>query len=197
LAFKKKEIIKKEEQKRRELEKLERRLKEEVDPYKIAEMKFTIPWLKEKLGDITEDERKKDVRNIITQFKPDIFEKLFMERDGTGKTKVREIINEILPDNEYRRELEELELKQIGEKYLSPEETLEIKFTHIWLEVKLGKLEEEERFEKIMKLYKSYPEEITKKFKEDKARQIISNLFPERKKISRGAGSFKVADRRD
>lgn len=48
-----------------------------------------------------------------------------------------------------------------------------------------------------MKLYKSYPEEITKKFKEDKARQIISNLFPERKKISRGAGSFKVADRRD
>jgi len=196
--FKERELEKKKAQRRRELEELERRLKEESDPYKIAEMKFTAPLLKEKLGDITEDERKKDVKKIITDLEPDIFKKFVMGENGNGKTKVREIIDKIFPRDEFLNKLEELEIKQMGEKYLSPEEALEIKFTSIWLEVKLDKIvKDEERFEKIINVYKSYPN-IAEAFKRDKAREIISSLFSsEKPKVGRGVKSFNVADRKD
>lgn len=266
LEFREKELERKEAQKRGGLKKLERRLKEESDPYKIAEMRFTTPWLKEKLGDITEDERKndvkniitglepdifnwfviekngkgrtrlreiidrilplakeplrelteleiklmakerftleenikteftlpwlkeklgkitenerkKDVKNIITRFEPDIFKKFVMEKNGNGKTKAREIIDKIFPRDESLNELEELEIKQMGEKYLSSEEALEIKFTRIWFEVKLGKIvKDEERFERIINVYKSYPD-IAEAFKKDKARKIINRIM--------------------
>jgi len=198
LEFKEKELERKKAQQRRELEELERRLKEESDPYKIAEIKFTTPWLKEKLGDITEHERKKDIKNIITGLEPDIFKKFVMGENGNGKTKAREIIDKIFLRDESLNKLEELEIKQMGEKYLSPEEALEIKFTRIWLEVKLGKVvKDEERFEKIINVYKSYPD-IAEAFKRDKAREIIKSIFPwEGPKVGRGAKSFKVTDRKD
>ena len=197
LEFKEKEIERKKAQQRRELEELERRLKEEADPYKIAEMKFTAPWLKEKLGEITEDERKKDVKKIIIGLEPDIFKKFVMGENGNGKTKAREIIDKIFPREKSLNELEELEIKQMGEKYLSPEEALEIKFTSIWLEVKLGKLvKEEERFEKIINVYKSYPD-IAEAFKRDKAREIINSLFPSGRPKTGGISRCKVANRKD
>jgi len=198
-GFREKELEEKRAQQRRELEELERRLKdkEESDPYKIAEMKFTTPWLKEKLGDITGDERKKDVKKIITGLEPDIFKKFVMGENGNGKTKAREIIDKIFPREESLNELEELEIKQMGEKYLSREEALKIKFTHIWLEVKLGKIvEEEERFKKIINVYKSYPD-IAEAFKRDKAKEIINSLFPSEKPKTGGVGRCKVATRKD
>jgi len=197
LEFKEKELERKRVQQRRELEELERGLKEESDPYKIAEIKFTTPWLKEKLGDITKDERKNDIKKIITGLEPDIFKKFVMEENGSGKTKVREIIDKIFPRDESLNKLEELEIKQMGEKYLSSEEVLEIKFTSIWLEVKLGKIvNDEERFKKIINVYKSHPD-IVEAFKKDKAKKIIDSLFPsEKPRVGRGAKSFKVADRK-
>lgn len=198
LEFREKEVEKKRAQQRRELQELEKRLKEESDSYKIAEMKFKTPWLKEKLGDITEDERKKDVKKIITGLEPDIFKKFVMEENGNGKTKVREIIDEISPREKFLNELEELEIKQMGEKYLPPEEALTIKFTHIWLEVKLGKLmKDEERFKRIINLYESYPADITEVFKRDKAQKIIKSLFPREEPNPGGIKRCKVANRKD
>jgi len=197
--FREEALKRKKEQQCRELEELEKRLKEESDPYKIAEMKFTTPWLKEKLGEITEDERKKDVEKIITQVEPDIFKRFVLGKNGNGKTKVREIIDKIFPRDESLNELEELEIKLMGEEYLSPEEALEIKFTHIWLEVKLGKIvKDEERFEKIINVYKSHPD-IVEAFKRDKAKEIVNSLFPseERRRAGRGAKSFEAANRKD
>ena len=164
----------------RELTELEIKLmaKERFTPEENIKTEFTLPWLKEKLGDITVNERKKNLKEIIIQLEPDIFKKFVMEKNGNGKTKAREIIDKIFPRDESLNELEELKIKQMGEKYLSPEEALEIKFTCIWLEVKSGEIvKDDERFEKIINLYKSYPG-IAEAFKKDKARKIVDKIMP-------------------
>jgi len=171
--------------------------KERFNPEENIKTEFALPWLKEKLGDITEYERKKDIKKIITGLEPDIFKKFVMEENGNGKTKVREIIDKIFPREESLNELEELEIKQMGEKYLSSEEALKIKFTHIWVEVKLDKIvKDEERFKKITNLYKSYPD-IAEAFKRDKAKEIINNLFPRENSKNRGIGHFAGANKKD
>ena len=120
-----------------------------------------------------------------------------MEENGNGKTKVRGIIDKIFPREESLNKLEELEIKLMGEKYLSPEEAIEIKFTSIWLKVKLGKIvEDEERFEKIINVYKSYPD-IAEAFKRDKAQEIINSVFSWKKPKSGGVGRCKVANKKD
>jgi len=166
---------------RREVEELEKRVKEEEvpDPFKLAEVEFTIPWLKNKLGDITNNERKESIKSILTQLEPDVFSKFVREKNGSGKTKVREIIDRMIPSKEEMwREFTELEVKLMVKERFPPEEAIETEFTFVWLGEKLELFTPEERRDKISDLYEEYSPDVTKEFIKEKAKNIVDRIMP-------------------
>jgi len=179
---------KKETQLREGLKGLEKTLKEEGIPDLCVKTAVEVveTWSKNKLlGEITDEERKKELEKTIKKYGPQAFEWLIREKTGSGKTRIREIIDMMLPSaDEKEKEFTELEIKLIGKEWLSPQEAIKKEYTFIWLGNIMGFYSDVKRKKEIERIFHQYGSDVFDWFAKEKtngrktrAREVIDRML--------------------